>query len=118
MIAGLIYVAAFCGVCLALLAAIGLIVYFGKYKHILDVTSNISSPPTLPLIGHGHHFLGKQSHEFVQVFKKFCLEYGPTYKLWIGPSFHILLGDVRDVEEVLGSTRFNDKAHEYAALEP
>ncbi|XP_058978260.1 cytochrome P450 4d1-like isoform X2 [Musca domestica] len=118
MIAGLIYVAAFCGVCLALLASIGLIVYFAKYKHILDVTSNISSPPTLPLIGHGHHFLGKQSHEFVQVFKKFCLEYGPTYKLWIGPSFHILLGDVRDVEEVLGSTRFNDKAHEYAALEP
>ncbi|XP_073830220.1 cytochrome P450 4d1 isoform X3 [Musca autumnalis] len=102
----------------AIFVTIGLIVYFRKYKPIIDVTRDISSPPSLPLIGHGHHFLGKESHEYVKLFKEFCKTWGPTYKLWIGPSFHILLGDLKDVEEVLGSTRFNDKAHEYASLEP
>lgn len=46
--------------------------------------------------------------------------YGKDYtlKVWLGPELNLLMGNLKDVEVVLGTLRFNDKAGEYKALEP
>lgn len=113
-ILGLIYFGGF----LAILAAIGFVVYLKKYKHSIDITRDIPSPPSLPLIGHGHYFVGRKPHENVHIFQALLEKYGPVYKIWLGPELNIMTNDVKDVEVILSTTRFNDKAHEYETLEP
>ncbi|XP_061403015.1 cytochrome P450 4d1 [Musca vetustissima] len=85
---------------------------------MIEVTKNIPSPPYLPLVGHGHHFVGKEPHENVRTMYEFASKYGSTIKVWLGTELNILTSDLKDVEVVLGTTRFNDKAHEYLTLEP
>ncbi|XP_017852485.1 cytochrome P450 4d1 isoform X2 [Drosophila busckii] len=108
------------GLVLASAAFVALLVYQLKFKHLIEVTRNIPSPPTLPLVGHGHHFIGKAPHEMIQTIVHFMAEYGKndTIKIWLGPELNMLIGNPKDVEVVLGGLRFNDKAHEYKALEP
>ncbi|KAM8719607.1 hypothetical protein ACLKA7_005787 [Drosophila subpalustris] len=103
----------------ALVAA--LIVYQRKFKHLIEVTRDIASPPTLPLLGHAHHFVGKEPHEMVEQIVRFMTEYAKdqqTIKIWLGPELNMLMANPKDVEVVLGTLRFNDKAGEYKALEP
>ncbi|EDW82406.2 uncharacterized protein Dwil_GK25786, isoform B [Drosophila willistoni] len=108
------------GLVLASAIFAGLLLYQLKYKHIIDVISYMPGPPTLPLVGHAHHFIGKAPHEMIVVITDFMKTYskGQAMKVWLGPELNILMGDPKDVEVVLGTLRFNDKAHEYKALEP
>uniref|UniRef100_T1GLJ0 Cytochrome P450 n=1 Tax=Megaselia scalaris TaxID=36166 RepID=T1GLJ0_MEGSC len=46
-----------------------------------------------------------------------CLVWNLTI-VWIGPEFNILTSDLKDVELILGGSKFNDKAEKYKDLEP
>ena len=96
----------------------GVLIYLRKYKYLIDVTYNIASPPTLPIIGHGHHFIGKQPYENIKIMFDFLEKYGNTLKIWLGPELNMFFGDLKDVEVILSGMRFNDKAGEYIFLEP
>ncbi|XP_030381424.1 cytochrome P450 4d1 isoform X3 [Scaptodrosophila lebanonensis] len=108
------------GILAASAAFVSLLIYHLKYKHIIEVTKNIPSPPSLPLLGHGHHFVGKAPHKLVATIQEFMDVYakGKTLKIWLGPELNFLMADPKDIEVVLGTTRFNDKAGEYKMLEP
>ncbi|XP_016982524.1 cytochrome P450 4d1 isoform X1 [Drosophila rhopaloa] len=98
----------------------GLLIYQLKFKRLIDLISYMPGPPSLPLVGHGHHFIGKPPHELVKKIFEFMDTYSKdqVLKVWLGPELNVLMGDPKDVEVVLGTLRFNDKAGEYKALEP
>lgn len=97
---------------------LGLFIYFYKFKYLIDITYNIPSPPTWPIVGHGHYFIGRPPHENVKILQGFLERYGNTLKIWLGPELNFVLGDIKDVEIVLSTMRFNDKAEEYLSLKP
>uniref|UniRef100_A0A1I8NQC7 Cytochrome P450 n=1 Tax=Stomoxys calcitrans TaxID=35570 RepID=A0A1I8NQC7_STOCA len=96
----------------------GFIIYLVKFKHTIDVIKSIPGPPAIPLVGHGHYFIGKSPHENLLQFHAFAKTYGRTYKIWLGPELNIMTNDVQDAEVILGTTRFNDKAQQYVTLDP
>ncbi|XP_058978259.1 cytochrome P450 4d1-like isoform X1 [Musca domestica] len=116
--AALINVLLCAGGLFTILSTIGLVLYLVKFKHMIDITNNLPSPPSLPIVGHGHHFAGKPPHENMYTIYEFASKYGPTFKVWLGTELNIWTSDLKDVEVILGTTRFNDKAHEYDMLEP
>ncbi|XP_037960747.1 cytochrome P450 4d1 isoform X1 [Teleopsis dalmanni] len=93
-------------------------IYLFKYKHLIDVTKNIPSPPALPIIGHGHYFIGKTPDQYIVQIMDFMETHGRTIKIWLGPELNMIMSDIKDVEMILSTTRFNDKAGEYKMLEP
>ncbi|XP_034118232.1 cytochrome P450 4d1 isoform X2 [Drosophila sulfurigaster albostrigata] len=97
-----------------------LLIYQLKYKHLIEVTRNLASPPALPILGHAHHIVGKAPHELIELIMNFMETYAKdgTLKVWLGPELNMLMANPKDVEVVLGTLRFNDKAGEYNALEP
>lgn len=97
---------------------IGLVLYFSKYKRLIKITSNIPSPPSWPIVGHGHHFIGQPPHMNIAILQDFLHEYGKTLKIWLGPELNMFFSEVKDAEVILSSMRFNDKASEYSALHP
>ncbi|KAH8373842.1 hypothetical protein KR200_008036 [Drosophila serrata] len=108
------------GAILASALFVGLMIYQLKFKRLIDMTSYMPGPPVLPLVGHGHHFIGKPPHMMVQLIYDFMDLYSKdqTLKVWLGPELNVLMANPKDVEVVLGTLRFNDKAGEYKALEP
>lgn len=102
---------------LALLLITGLLIYKFKYERMIRLTKNWPSPPALPIIGHGHYFINKTPNQLLLKFKELRETYGESMKLWLGPELNLWLGDVKDVEAVLGSTLINDKATQYKTLE-
>lgn len=100
-----------------LLAAVALYVY-KKFWRALQLSKNFKGPPALPIIGHAHHIIGKTPHELLLLAQGWMAEYGNVIGVWLGPEFNILTSDLKDVELILGGTKFNDKAEEYKALEP
>lgn len=108
------------GAILASALFVGLLLYHLKFKRLIDLISYMPGPPVLPLVGHGHHFIGKPPHEMVKKIFEFMETYSKdqVLKVWLGPELNVLMGNPKDVEVVLGTLRFNDKAGEYKALEP
>lgn len=94
------------------------LIYKLKFKHLIDVTRNIPSAPTLPIIGHAHYFVNKPAHVKIEKLRQLLDIYGNTMKVWLGPELNIVMVDVKDVEAVLNSMAFIEKAGEYKALEP
>ncbi|XP_032594831.1 cytochrome P450 4d1 isoform X2 [Drosophila grimshawi] len=99
---------------------VGLLIYQLKFKHLIEVTRDLGSPPSLPLVGHAHHFIGKAPHELMQTIFNFLEKYGKdmTLKIWLGPELNLLMSNPEDLKIILGTLLFNDKAGEYKALEP
>ncbi|XP_016995690.2 cytochrome P450 4d1 isoform X1 [Drosophila takahashii] len=99
---------------------VGLLLYQLKFKRLINLISYMPGPPALPLVGHGHHFIGLPPHEMVQKIFEFMEKYSKdqVLKVWLGPELNVLMANPKDVEVVLGTLRFNDKAGEYKALEP
>ncbi|XP_034123163.1 cytochrome P450 4d1 [Drosophila guanche] len=56
----------------------------------------------------------------IELINEFMRKYAKddTLKVWLGPELNVLMANPKDVEVVLGTLRFNDKAGEYKALEP
>ncbi|KAL5290414.1 hypothetical protein ACFFRR_010025 [Megaselia abdita] len=102
---------------LTLVITVGLYIY-KKFARTLQLSKNFKGAPTLPIVGHGHYLVGKKPHEYISLIEEWVQKYGDVIKVWIGPEFNILTSDLKDVELILGGTKFNDKAEEYKALEP
>ncbi|XP_004518434.1 cytochrome P450 4d1 [Ceratitis capitata] len=94
------------------------LIYKLKFKYLIDVTRDIPSAPALPIIGHALYFLNKPAHEKIEKLRELLDIYGRTMKVWLGPELNIVMADVKDVESVLGSMAFIEKAGEYKTLEP
>lgn len=106
-----------------LTALFTLLAIFAFYLHktfwrTLQLSKHFKGPPSLPIIGHAHYIVGKKSSELIELCSNWMEEYGDVLGIWIGPEFNILTSDLKDVELILGGTKFNDKADEYKALEP
>uniref|UniRef100_A0A1I8PG17 Cytochrome P450 n=1 Tax=Stomoxys calcitrans TaxID=35570 RepID=A0A1I8PG17_STOCA len=107
-----------------LLGLLGVVVYgiyHFKYKHIIEVTRNIPSPPTWPIVGHGPYFMFKQPHEMVQTMAYLEETYAKPMKfikIWLGTELNIVTGDLKDLEIILGGVQHLEKAGEYKALAP
>ncbi|XP_065362921.1 cytochrome P450 4d1 isoform X3 [Calliphora vicina] len=69
-------------------------------------------------MGHAYHFIGQPPHRNIAIITEFLEKYGNTLKIWLGPELNMFFSDIKDVEIVLASMRFNDKADEYLSLEP
>ncbi|XP_017054590.1 cytochrome P450 4d1 isoform X1 [Drosophila ficusphila] len=108
------------GAVLASAVLVGVLIYQLKFKRVIELISYMPGPPVLPLVGHGHHFIGKPPHELVKTITGFMETYSKdqVLKVWLGPELNVLMANPKDVEAVLGTLRFNDKAGEYKALEP
>lgn len=91
---------------------------YKKFARTLQLSKQFKGPPTLPIVGHGFYFIGKQPHEYIHLLEGWMEEYGGVLKIWLGPEFNVLTSDLKDVELILGGTKFIDKAEEYKALEP
>lgn len=96
----------------------GALYVYKKFARTLQLAKNFKGAPALPIIGHGHYLVGKAPHEYLSLIEGWVEKYGDVIKVWIGPEFNILTSDLKDVELILGGTKFNDKAEEYKALEP
>lgn len=101
----------------AFVATLALYVY-SKFARTIELSKNFAGPPALPIIGHGHYLVGKEPYQYVLLLQSWMEKYGGVIKVWIGPEFNILTSDLKDVEIILGGSKFNDKAEEYKALEP
>ncbi|KAM7348493.1 cytochrome P450 4d1-like [Cochliomyia hominivorax] len=95
----------------------GIFIYFYKFKYQIDITHNIPSPPSWPIVGHAYHFIGQPPHQNIIILMDFLCKYGNTLKVWLGPELNFFLGDIKDAELVLSNMRFNDKADEYDSLD-
>ncbi|XP_023299145.2 cytochrome P450 4d1 isoform X1 [Lucilia cuprina] len=102
-------------------AIYGLILYITKFKRIIEITSNIPSAPTWPIIGHAYHFIGVPAHMMLQRIWSLGeenLRDTKCMKIWLGPELNLLTSDLKDIEIVLGGIIHNEKASEYQVLEP
>ncbi|XP_030079681.1 cytochrome P450 4d1-like [Drosophila hydei] len=108
------------GLILASVLFVGLLIYQLKFKHVMEVTRDLGSAPTWPVAGHAFHFIGRPPHEMLLKLRHFVDTYAKkqTVKVWLGPELNIVMSNPKDVEAVLGTHRFIDKASEYKVLEP
>ncbi|XP_061390336.1 cytochrome P450 4d1-like [Musca vetustissima] len=103
---------------LILISVTGLIIYFVKFKHMIDVTRNIPSPPSTPILGHSLIFNRLQPHEHAEFYLNLVATYGKTFKFLLGPKLFIVLTEPNDVEVILNDIRFIEKSEVYSVLEP
>ncbi|TDG41418.1 hypothetical protein AWZ03_012156 [Drosophila navojoa] len=98
----------------------GLLIYRLKFKRLIELTRDLGTPPAWPVVEHALQLIGKAPHELVQTLGHYIDVYAKdhTLKVWLGPELNVLMGDPKDLEVVLGTVRFNEKAGEYKALEP
>lgn len=99
----------------------GVVLYFTKYKYIIEITRNIPSAPTIPIIGHAHYFIGVPAYMMLQriwSLGESNLSDMKCMKIWLGPELNIITSNLKDIEIILGGISHNDKAGEYKVLEP
>ncbi|XP_055857587.1 cytochrome P450 4d1 isoform X3 [Episyrphus balteatus] len=91
---------------------------YSKYARTLYLAKAFKGPPTYPIIGFAYRLIGKSPYQYLIIIEELIKTYGKTFKIWLGPELNILTSDLKDVEVLLGTTRFNDKALEYKTMEP
>nr|AJN91187.1 cytochrome P450 monooxygenase CYP4G112 [Cnaphalocrocis medinalis] len=88
-------------------------------RHMLELASKINGPKGLPLIGNALEFTGG-SHDIFKNLVEKSKDYDKegVVKIWIGPRLLVFLYDPRDVELILSSHVYIDKADEYRFFKP
>lgn len=93
---------------------------------MIEITSNIPSPPSWPIIGHGMLFLGVPAYKMLQniwnagyeMKRNGNGEADNCLKIWLGPELNVVTSNLKDIEIVLASVEHTEKAGEYKVLEP
>nr|UPO37784.1 cytochrome P450 4g15 [Liriomyza trifolii] len=85
--------------------------------HLYKLAKNIPGPKGYPIVGHLFDVVGPASSVFKTVMSKFD-QYENVTKIWIGPKLVVFLYDPRDVEILLSSQIYIDKASEYKFFKP
>ncbi|GJQ81203.1 hypothetical protein Trydic_g23371 [Trypoxylus dichotomus] len=86
-------------------------------KHMLELANKLPGPPGYPLIGNALDYLGSNSDIFYNTYK-YSFIYDTVCRVWIGPKLLTFLIDPRDVELILSSHVYIDKASEYKFFKP
>ncbi|XP_055840918.1 cytochrome P450 4g15 [Episyrphus balteatus] len=86
-------------------------------RHLYECAEKIPGPEGLPLIGNLFDAIGSPSKVFETVMRK-GEPFEHVAKIWIGPKLVIFLYDPRDVEILLSSQVYIDKAPEYEFFKP
>ncbi|XP_058798639.1 uncharacterized protein LOC131668464 [Phymastichus coffea] len=93
-------------------------IYFRVSRaHMLELAEKIPGPKGLPLLGNALELLGSSDTIFRNVYAR-SFEFDQVIKLWVGPKLVIFLIDPRDIEVILSSHVYIDKASEYRFFEP
>ncbi|KAL4714471.1 hypothetical protein ACJJTC_017766 [Scirpophaga incertulas] len=88
-------------------------------RHMYELAAKINGPPGLPLIGNALEFTGGSADIFKNLVKKSVpFDKEAVVKIWIGPRLLVFLYDPRDVELILSSHVYIDKADEYRFFKP
>lgn len=86
-------------------------------RHMYKLAENLPGPKGLPIIGNALDFLGS-SHLIFKTITERGQNFNEVIKVWIGPKLLVFLVDPRDIELVLGSHVYIDKAPEYRFFKP
>ncbi|XP_014485680.1 PREDICTED: cytochrome P450 4g15 [Dinoponera quadriceps] len=98
-----------------------LILYYIYFKisrrHMIELANKLPGPEGLPLIGNALMLLGSSDTIFRSIYRK-SFEYDQIIKVWLGPKLIVFIMDPRDVEVILSSHIYIDKASEYRFFKP
>ncbi|KAI9589365.1 hypothetical protein GQX74_007534 [Glossina fuscipes] len=86
-------------------------------RHLYELAAKLPGPKGLPIIGHLFDFVGPAACVYKTVVRK-SAEFPHLAKLWIGPKLLVFIYDPRDVELLLSSQVYIDKASEYRFFKP
>jgi cytochrome P450 family 4 len=86
-------------------------------RNLYKYAAKLPGPKGLPMIGNALEFLGTSHMIFKNVIEK-GKDYNEVIKIWIGPKLLVFLVDPKDIELVLGSHVYIDKAPEYRFFKP
>lgn len=88
-------------------------------KRLYELAAKIPGPDGYPLLGNAHEFVGSSNTIFEKMYER-SFEFTPSspVKVWIGPRLLVFLTDPRDIEIILSSNVYIDKAPEYRFFEP
>ncbi|CAH0759292.1 unnamed protein product [Diatraea saccharalis] len=88
-------------------------------RHMYELAAKLNGPPGLPLIGNALDFTGGSADIFRNIVSKSNnFDKEAVVKIWIGPRLLVFLYDPRDVELILSSHVYIDKADEYRFFKP
>ncbi|XP_037932279.1 cytochrome P450 4g15-like, partial [Teleopsis dalmanni] len=86
-------------------------------SHLYGLAAKLPGPKGLPIVGHLFDYVGPASSVFKTVIRK-TAEFEHVAKMWIGPKLVVFIYDPRDVEVLLSSQVYIDKASEYKFFKP
>lgn len=86
-------------------------------RHMIELAENIPGPAGLPLLGNALEFTGSPHKIFQRMYTR-SFEYENVVKMWVGPRLLLFLFHPDDVEQILSSQVYIDKAVEYRFFEP
>ncbi|KAK4886656.1 hypothetical protein RN001_002927 [Aquatica leii] len=86
-------------------------------RHMIELAERLPGPKGWPLIGNALEFVGSSSQIF-KTFYNLSFRYENIAKAWLGPKLLVFLTDPRDVEVILSSSVYIDKASEYRFFQP
>lgn len=88
-------------------------------RHMYEMAEKLDGPKGWPLIGNALEFTGGSHDMFNNIVKKANpFDHEGVVKLWIGPRLLVFLYDPRDVELILSSHVYIDKADDYRFFKP
>ncbi|EDV99545.1 cytochrome P450 4g15 [Drosophila grimshawi] len=85
--------------------------------HLNKLAARLPGPRGLPIVGHLFDVIGPASSVFKTVIRK-STPFEHIAKMWIGPKLVVFIYDPRDVELLLSSHVYIDKASEYKFFKP
>ncbi|XP_030381411.1 cytochrome P450 4g15 [Scaptodrosophila lebanonensis] len=85
--------------------------------HLYKLAAKLPGPRGLPIVGHLFDVIGPASSVFKTVIRK-SARFEHIAKMWIGPKLVVFIYDPRDVELLLSSHVYIDKASEYKFFKP
>ncbi|XP_015609095.1 cytochrome P450 4C1 isoform X2 [Cephus cinctus] len=83
---------------------------------LIEFSKKLPGPPTLPLIGNALAF-ACSSTETLNVVTSLC-NYGPIFRVWMGPKLFVAITDPRDYEVILTSPKASHKGAFYRFMKP
>ena len=86
-------------------------------RHLYELAAKLPGPKGYPIIGHLFDFVGPAASVFKTVIGK-SEAFEHVSKMWIGPKLVVFIFDPRDVEILLSSQVYIDKASEYKFFKP
>uniref|UniRef100_A0AAG5CXD5 Cytochrome P450 n=1 Tax=Anopheles atroparvus TaxID=41427 RepID=A0AAG5CXD5_ANOAO len=103
---------------LVAIVLLGALFLFRRFGEMLRYAGKFSGPRAYPIIGNGLLFLNKTPAEFLRTIDWLLKKYGNSLRVWLGTQLVVLVQDPKDIEVLLGSSKYIDKSTEYDFIRP